>query len=638
MPFKVSNINDLELVYSILREKYKENKIEIVYNYNTKDYMLDVTNQKHTSDPDVPLDLKIRVIYGDSVTEDTPVLLLDTYTGKVIIKEISKVFKEEDWFDFMDRQVVDTLRYKAWSESGWNTITQFIRHATTKNIYSVCTRKGFVKVTSDHSLITDDFKEIKPGDCGPGTKLLYSSPTSTDIITDILDESDNENWDLLKFIYDNRLWKSYNYETEYVYTKIDEYSLQEIEHYETQMRNLYPCSDVKITQWYFSMFKSKKFIELCKILFESSKSNMCSLKVHDFLKACLYHVHVDFDEYFVKCKTSTEASRLYMLVKRLFEGKVYIRYYNDSICVCFSINNYDDDFLVINNLGAYTGNYVYDISTEDGRFQAGVGEIIVKNTDSIFIELKYNRDDFEQNRLDTFKFADLCSKNLTNEIFNRKPIEMEFEKVFQPFILLSKKRYIGKKFEDTKDPFKLKEITTAGIALTRRDYCKMVKQCYTEVIDDIVNRGDIANSIDIYKDYINRISTYNLDIDSLVLSAQLAKSYKTRPVHVILAEKLKQRKREVQIGDRIPYVFVECNDPKIKKSELGEDPGYFIEHNLKFNRSCYLEQLAKPLLGFFKVVIKDDPNKLDDLVNYTNDKLVSFGGKRLRNSDFVVIE
>lgn len=266
--------------------------------------------------------------------------------------------------------------------------------------------------------------------------------------------------------------------------------------------------------------------------------------------------------------------------------------------------------------------------------------VIYGDTDSIFVEIKFNRDDFKKNRSDTFKLATICGDNVTDKIFNREPICLEFEKVFQPFILLTKKRYIGKKYENMKDPFKLKEITKSGIAITRRDYCKMVKNCYSEVINAIVNEdgGGIDESVEIYKSYIDRINNYQIDIEDLVVSAMLAKSYKTKPVHVHLAEKLKARHEEVQVGDRIPYIYIESNDPTIPKSELGEDPKYAVEHNLKFNRKCYLEQLAKPLLGFFKCVLNDNEESLDDIINYTNEKLVEYGGAKLKPSDFKMKE
>jgi DNA polymerase delta subunit 1 len=298
-------------------------------------------------------------------------------------------------------------------------------------------------------------------------------------------------------------------------------------------------------------------------------------------------------------------------------------------------------------------------------------KVVYGDTDSIFTKFKYNRDDFERNRRDTFRLATVCGDNLTNDIFNRKPIELEFEKVFHPFILLTKKRYIANKFENTKDPFDLKGVDAKGIALTRRDYCQMVKKCYKKVIDTILadtnkeklenkeNKDTFTDDVDrrkdtftddvdrrqdpvisstkVYLEYIDDIFNYKIPVDDLVVSAMLAASYKTRPVHVQLAEKLKKRKEEVQVGSRIPYIYIEntSNTPK-QKSELGEDPNYAKKHNLKYNRSCYLEQLAKPILGFYKVVLKDREKLLDHLINYTNDKILACGGKKLSPSDFKI--
>ena len=288
-----------------------------------------------------------------------------------------------------------------------------------------------------------------------------------------------------------------------------------------------------------------------------------------------------------------------------------------------------------------TNDYVYDIETDIGIFACGVGQLNGFNTDSVFLRFKYNRQDFNENRKDTFRLATVCGDNLTKDIFKRPPIELEFEKVFHPFILLTKKRYIANKFENVKDPFALKGVDAKGIALTRRDYCPMVKKCYKEIIDIIVNAANdseacIKKSTELYKKYIDNICNYKIDINDLIVSAMLAASYKTRPVHVQLAERLKQRKEEVQIGDRIPYIFIESNDPKIAKSELGEDPNYAIKNNLKYNRKCYLEQLAKPILGFYKIVLKDREDLLDDIINYTNDILIKCGGKALRPSDFKI--
>ena len=298
--------------------------------------------------------------------------------------------------------------------------------------------------------------------------------------------------------------------------------------------------------------------------------------------------------------------------------------------------------LISEKIDNYVYVYVYDLETECGRFQAGVGNIIVKNTDSIFAEIKFNRDDFKKNREDTFKLASLCGDIISDNVFKRPPIFLEFEKVFQPFILLTKKRYIGKKYEDTRDPFKLKAIIKSGIAVTRRDYCKMVKKCYTQVIDCIVDENNdsidnISQSIEIYKRYVDRIDNYQIDFDDLIVSAMLAKSYKTRPVHVQLAEKLKTRKEEVEIGSRIQYMYIENTSKEIKKkSELGEDPIYAKKNGLKYNRGCYLTQLAKPLISFFKVILVNHKELLEDLIESTNIKLIEYGEPKLKPSDYIL--
>jgi DNA polymerase delta subunit 1 len=301
-----------------------------------------------------------------------------------------------------------------------------------------------------------------------------------------------------------------------------------------------------------------------------------------------------------------------------------------------------------------TKEYTIDVTDKTYKYDPEIPvdldiQVVYGDTDSIFVKFKYNRVDFEKNRCDTFRLATLCGDNLTKDIFDRKPIELEFEKVFHPFILLTKKRYIANKFENTKDPFDLKGVDAKGIALTRRDYCPMVKKCYKKVIDTILqdtnkkkeetnlNEDPVISSTKLYIEYVDDIFNYKICIDDLIVSAMLAASYKTRPVHVQLAEKLKSRKEEVQVGDRIPYIYIEntSNTPK-QKSELGEDPKYAIQNNLRYNRSCYLEQLAKPILGFYKVVLKNNEALLDHLINYTNDKIIACGGKKLSPSDFKI--
>ena len=67
----------------------------------------------------------------------------------------------------------------------------------------------------------------------------------------------------------------------------------------------------------------------------------------------------------------------------------------------------------------------------------------------------------------------------------------EYEKTFGPFVLLSKKRYVGKKYEF--DPDK-SYINSMGIVLKRRDNAGIVKHVYGGIIDKIMDDKDIEGS------------------------------------------------------------------------------------------------------------------------------------------------
>jgi len=293
-------------------------------------------------------------------------------------------------------------------------------------------------------------------------------------------------------------------------------------------------------------------------------------------------------------------------------------------------------------------------------------KVIYGDTDSVFVSVNYNTDDYEFNRKTTFELATLCGKIITEKVFNRKPIELEFEKIYQPFILLTKKRYIGRKYTDATCPMNLSGITMSGIAVTRRDYCHLVKKCYKKVVDTIVNGEDPSVAKDIYLSYIDKIRKYNVSHSDLVISAQIARDYtckhckqkvswvlqcqkcktgnpqgspeckkcKVKPeclhafslAHIHLAQLMLYRNCEIQIGDRIQYIFKESDTPGAQKCTLAEDLNFAKEHNLKFNRSCYLEQLAKPLVAFFKVVFSFDESNLKQVMNATTSAFAEFGG------------
>ena len=674
--FKTNNVNDTELVYSILREQYPTRQIEIEFNDNTKEYFINVTNKPYKQDPEVPIDLDIKVVYGDSVTGDTPLLLKKN--DLVYIETISSIFDESNHQEYPGFKIFDktvrlekeysTSDYQIWTDVGWVNIKRVIRHKCDKKIYNILTHTGYVSVTEDHSLINESGNIIKPNECNLDTCLLTKYP---DEFTSNYSGISVDKAYIYGFFYADGSCDKYECSWALNNSDLDLlYKLKDI------MVRVYP----ELTPVIYDTIKSSGVYKLTvknqKVLVEEFRSKFYSSDRLKRIPTEILNSNVDIITNFFlgywaadECRKDKEAIGCTRFDNKGQIGTAGLYYLMKRIGYNVSINTRDDKsniytLTLTNGEQRKTSNrikkiqknekltqYVYDVETECGRFAAGIGDIITKNTDSVFLKFKYNRDDFEKNRSDTFRLATVCGDNLTEDIFKRPPIELEFEKVFHPFVLLTKKRYIANKYENPKDPFQLKCVDAKGIALTRRDYCPMVKKCYKQVIDTILNdktstgelemkndgsKDSVELSTDVYKKFIDDIFNYKIKIDDLVVSAMLASSYKTRPVHVQLAERLKQRKEEVQVGDRIPYIYIESNDPKQQKSELGEDPKYAVQNNLKYNRSCYLEQLAKPLLGFYKIVLKDRQDLLDQIIDYTNNTLIKCGGKSLKPSDFKI--
>ena len=192
------------------------------------------------------------------------------------------------------------------------------------------------------------------------------------------------------------------------------------------------------------------------------------------------------------------------------------------------------------------------------------------------------------------------------------------------------------------------------------------------------SKDKLDKCIDIYKQVIYNIKDYNVETTDVLMTASIGKDYackicriksdwiiKCRKcgcnnpdklaccikcstefkclhtfslAHINLAQSMIKRREEVVVGDRIPFLYKECNDPIIPKNELAETPSYCLENNLCFNRKIYLEQLAKTILPFFKIVLKHELKLLDDTINFTNEMMIEFGGKKLKASDYKPIE
>ena len=98
----------------------------------------------------------IDVLYGDSVTGNTPVVIKKD--GMVSIIPISRLYDPR------------LSGVQVWTDGGFTNVKHVYRHRVRKDIYHILTTTGYVECTGDHSLVING-KAVKPTDLKVGDSI-----------------------------------------------------------------------------------------------------------------------------------------------------------------------------------------------------------------------------------------------------------------------------------------------------------------------------------------------------------------------------------------------------------------------------------------------------------------------------------
>jgi DNA polymerase elongation subunit (family B) len=236
-------------------------------------------------------------------------------------------------------------------------------------------------------------------------------------------------------------------------------------------------------------------------------------------------------------------------------------------------------------------------------------EYIYGDTDSVFYT--FNLEDLDGNPIRGKKALEITIE-LAKQVgdisakFLKSPHDFEYEKTFMPFCLLSKKRYVGMKYES--DPEKCKR-NEMGIVLKRRDNAPIVKDIYGGIIDILMKKQNIQEAIDFLKSCLKNIVDEKYAMDKLIITKSLRSGYKNPKsiAHKVLSDRITARDpgNKPSSGDRIPFVYIAIKDKKALQGEKIETPTYIIENGLKIDYSFYItNQIMKPVQQVFALVLE----------------------------------
>lgn len=188
----------------------------------------------------------------------------------------------------------------------------------------------------------------------------------------------------------------------------------------------------------------------------------------------------------------------------------------------------------------------------------------------------------------------------------QRPIKLEFEKVYCPWLLMSKKRYGGLFWTRAE---KYDKMDCKGIESVRRDNCGIVRYAVDQVLQKILKQRDIEGAVRFSQSVIEDILMQRIDLSLLITTKSYsrdAEDYKTPQAHVELAKRMAKRDPTTapRVGERIPFVMIQ-GEKKSKAYEKAEDPLYVLANDVPLDTKYYIDHLVKPLCRVLKSVVEN---------------------------------
>jgi len=193
----------------------------------------------------------------------------------------------------------------------------------------------------------------------------------------------------------------------------------------------------------------------------------------------------------------------------------------------------------------------------------------------------------------------------------KAPNDLELEKIYCPYFLYSKKRYAAKMYEaktssDGTVNVVFKKIDIKGLQVVRRDSCPFVRETLKKLLGMILESNDPRPVIEAARKAAKELMNGDVPMEKLLMSKQLAGSYKTKVAHVEVRDKMRARApgSEPQQGDRVSFVIVKGSG---KMFEKAEDPSWVREKGIPLDYDYYFSnQFKKPVQDLLEPLVNAD--------------------------------
>lgn len=465
-----------------------------------------------------------QLIYGDTdcVGPSTPVLIVDN-NSNLLYKTVEEI-SDGNWKRINPNKEMSQAKpgYKIWSDQGFTEIKNVVRCGVKKPVSRILVHTGHVICSNEHSLLRENLESVKPCDLNLKEKLCITNlplPQDTPvrpIYPNNLTAEKIRDYKISDEVYENLsaqeafVWGVFfadgscgAYETKWgiknswTISKGDNLLLERcasiLRKYEigldfkildtmksSKANKLVSVSMARgsiglLVEKYRELFyNDRKLKKIPDILFnapykireaffmgyyagDGSKKDpaLCITNKGEIGTAGIFFIMRSIG-YRVSINTRKDKPDTYKLTGSSPEKKQ--RYAPN---VVKKIEDYSNDF-----------DYIYDIETENHHFAAGIGEMVVHNSNYIHFPHMIGKTAEE-----LWEYSEMVAED-TSKLFPA-PMRLEFEEIiYRKFFIITKKRYMS--LACGKDGIVSDKIEKKGVILARRDNAKIVRDIYAE--------------------------------------------------------------------------------------------------------------------------------------------------------------
>ncbi len=577
------------------------------------------------------------VVYGDSVSGDTALIVRNPLTGFIGTRRIDELHLGS-WGEHRGGKEAAAVvvaegqcALQVWSDTGFTAVKRIIRHLHAKPLHRVLTRIGVVDCTADHSLLRPDGTEVSPVDLQLGAELMHVLLPTLDCAWEKMTCSRAHVMGLFTAhgSYHLGRWRI-------VHT--DLHLLKRVQNglpFESQLLDADAAPGVALPAYMLSAVSAlvaQEYKQLCynrhgekrvpdHILNASMDiaqaffNGVLGLAASADLPSASGTASADMD--YARGRALVVEGKELCMGLWLLAGKLGITSVHMGASANLSkftlgtspdksdgrITFMSTHFSIGDDaVAAASGErLVYDLETASHHFHVGPGHMVVHNTDSIMYTVP------RQSMPDAFAMGNAMAKGAT-ALFAldgqvQGPVKLEFEKVMNPYLLCKKKNYACLKYESLEGKPKLE---SKGMANVRRDNASMVRTLMNGVLRAVMVDKDPLAAYNLVAAKLRDLERNAVPIGELTITMSLKSEdvYVDASMHAQVTVSRKMVARGAfdapRAGDRVPFVIIESKEPKI--SQRAEQPSYAQSQGMPLDRVYYTESLRTPVLKIMELL------------------------------------